>query len=106
MLDRTFVALIPKARYSAARAAVIAAVVMDNRVLVMHDGDSARVRGEFDAAVELAEKKFGDHVKRIYRSYADTRITFERGGEVLFASAGALNRIRECNFDMILEAHA
>lgn len=99
-------ALMPKAKHSSARAAVIAAVVMDHRVLVIHNGDSARVREEFDAAVELAENEFVDHVKRICRSYADTRIIFGHGGEVLFASTRTLDRIRGCTFDMILEANA
>lgn len=106
MLDLQVIAPMLKVRNSAARAAVIAAVVMDHRVLLIHDGDSARCREEFDAAVELAKHKFGDHIKRIHRSYADTRIIFERGGEVLFASMRTLDRIRGYNFDMVLEASA
>ncbi|WP_158170963.1 hypothetical protein [Rhodococcus sp. JT-3] len=98
--------LMPKAKHSASRAAVIAAVVMDHRVLVIRAGNSERVREEFDAAVELAEGEFGDHVQRIYRSHTDRRILFEDGGEVLFAPAGSFDGIRGYNFDMILEASA
>lgn len=102
---RDLVALMPRAKHSAARAAVIAAVVMDHRVLVVHDGDSVRVN-DFDAAVELSEKEFGDHVTHIRRSYTDTRIIFEGGGEVLFVPARSFSRIRGYSFDMVLEANA
>lgn len=98
--------IMPKAKHSAARAAVIAAVVMDHSVLVIRDGRSARFREEFDAAVELAMEEFGGQVKRIYRSHDDMRIIFELGGEVLFASTGSFKEIRGCNFDLILESHA
>lgn len=97
--------IMPKAKHSAARAAVIAAVVMDHSVLVIRDAPANRVREEFEAAVALAEQEFPSHIERICRAYGEQCITFDRGGEVLFATAG-FTQIRGRNFDMILEAHA
>lgn len=98
--------IMPKAKHSAARAAVIAAVVMDHSVLVVRAGGNARIREEFDAAVALAEAEFPSHIEKIYRAYGEQRITFDRGGEVLFASDGINGVILGRTFDMILEAKA
>ncbi|MGR6579281.1 hypothetical protein ACT89R_01750 [Rhodococcus qingshengii] len=103
MIDREILAAVPQAMHSAARAAVIAAVVMNCRIVVVCR-DFHYVKPELDAAIKFAEEKFDGLIERIRRANGEQCLTFYGGGEVRFASLGALNNLGGCSPDMILEA--
>lgn len=103
MIDRALTATMPNVRHSAGRAALLSAVLMDYRTLVVCN--HGQLRTEFEAAIALLETKFPGRIDRICRAYGNQEITLRGGGEVRFVSPTTSRGLGGAQWNLVLEAN-